>query len=56
MVAEDVPIYLAFLDTPRGRFLEGYSKFEQGLSNINYQDRRQRLAETSLYARFCEKE
>jgi len=55
IVVEDVPIYLEFLETPKGQFVDGYRKFENALSLIDYQERCRRLAQNPLYALFCKR-
>src|SRR5688572_10348010 len=42
-VVDDVPIYLEFLGTPKGRFAEGYRQFQQAMAAINVEERQAQL-------------
>lgn len=53
ILPEDIPIYLRFLNTPMGRFAEGYSEFQDALERIDYTARQKALATIPIYARFC---
>ena len=53
MTMEDVPIYLEFLSTAHGAFIEGYERYERALEHIDYQAWRQKLGAEPLYARNC---
>jgi hypothetical protein len=54
MVVEDVPIFLEFLETPAGRFAEGYGKFREALDRIDMRARQRELAHIPFYAPFCD--
>ena len=53
MLPEDIPHYLEFLHTPTGHFSEGYSKWQDALTQIDYHARKEFLRMTPLYAPFC---
>jgi hypothetical protein len=53
MLVEDVPLYLAFLETPIGAFEEGYRDWQQAQNAIDYPSRRQRLKDDPIYALYC---
>ncbi|HEV3145796.1 MAG TPA: hypothetical protein VGZ47_18045 [Gemmataceae bacterium] len=53
MVAEDIPIYLEFLETPAGQFEQGCKKFNEALDRIEIEARRQQLTHIPLYAPYC---
>ena len=52
VTADDVPIYLEFLNTPVGQFQEGYRRFQAALATIDYEKRRVALAGDPFYASF----
>lgn len=53
MTAEDIPIYLRFLQTPIGMFDQGYRQFEKETSGIDMLARSRQLKGDPLYERFC---
>lgn len=53
VLVEDVPIHLAFLETPIGGFLEGYRKWRQAHDLIDYPARHQQLQDDPIYAGHC---
>ncbi len=56
MIPDDVPAYLEFLDTPLGKFEDGYAKLESYLNSIDYKERARLLAGNEFYAPFCSME
>jgi hypothetical protein len=53
MTSEDIPIYLEFLQTPRGSFAQGYKKLEAALEAVDFKERQTRLKDDPLYEAFC---
>lgn len=55
-VAEDVPIFLKFLDTRIGCFDEGYREFNLSMEKIDRNRRRKTLKKHPLYSIFCKQD
>ena len=53
VIKEDIPLYLEFLKIPIGEFEQGYSKWKEALSNIDYERRKKLLRGHPVYADFC---
>jgi len=53
VTADDIPIYLEFLNTPSGQFKEGYQRFLTALSDIDHKKRSLALADDPFYAAYC---
>ncbi len=53
MLPEDIPTYLEFLHTPPGHFSEGYHKWQDTLTQVDYRARKEFLRMIPLYAPFC---
>ena len=56
VLAEDVPVYLEFLATERGKFAQGYDRFRAALDRIDCAARRQALSGDEFYGPFCKGE
>lgn len=54
MLVEDVPLHLAFLQTPLGAFEEGYSRWRHALAGIDIGSRKQMLRNDPVYALHCD--
>jgi hypothetical protein len=50
---EDIPVYMALLNTPIGDSQSGILKLEQYQKSINYEERKKKLNKEKLYAPFC---
>jgi hypothetical protein len=48
---EDVPHFLAFLETPPGRYADGAARFEAALTGRDLEGRRRALREDPFYGR-----
>lgn len=53
MLAEDIPVYLEFLNTPIGFFRQGHQLFESKLGEIDLKERAAALKDQPFYRRFC---
>lgn len=53
VLAEDIPVHLDFLATSAGRFEEGYRRWREALSAIDWKARQRSLRSESPYGRFC---
>jgi len=53
ILSEDVPLYLAFLSTPVGKFESGYERLRSALDQIDYSARRRALSNDDFYGPFC---
>lgn len=51
IIPDDIPAMLTFLDTPSGRELEGWAKWQQYWKTIDFEKRRQSLAGNPYYAK-----
>ncbi|TCS33990.1 hypothetical protein EDC30_11416 [Paucimonas lemoignei] len=54
MLVEDVPLHLAFLQSPLGAFWESQSDWHAKLAELNYAERRVSLKDDPIYALYCE--
>lgn len=54
VLVEDVPLHLAFLQTPIGAFGEGRSAWHAALAALDYAARRRNLREDPIYALYCD--
>ncbi|MEK6748522.1 MAG: hypothetical protein AABY83_04870 [Pseudomonadota bacterium] len=49
VTVDDMPWYLELLDTPAGRFLDGWRKFCERLEGVDMEARRRQLKDDPLY-------
>lgn len=54
MLAEDVPLYLAFLYTPIGAYEEAHGAWRAGLAALDLASRKQLLRNDPIYALYCD--
>lgn len=54
MLVEDVPLHLAFLETPIGAFDEGLRRWQDGRAAIDYEGRKRLLRDDPIYSLFCD--
>jgi hypothetical protein len=54
VVPKDVPIYLAFLQTPPDQYSDGHRKYREAIGRINRAARRRALRNDPFYSRFCQ--
>ncbi len=54
MLAEDVPLHLAFLQTPLGGFAQARRDWQEALAALDYVARRLQLRENPIYALYCD--
>jgi hypothetical protein len=54
MLVEDVPLHLAFLETPIGAFDEGLRRWQDGWAAIDYEGRKHLLRDDPIYSLFCD--
>lgn len=53
MLAEDVPLHLAFLHTPIGAFEESRRNWQKALAGLDYEARKMALRNDPIYAMYC---
>lgn len=53
IVAEDAPIYIDLLQTPVGKFTQGFAQFAASIQAIDKTKRRHQLATTHFYGKYC---
>ena len=53
VLAVDIPIHLEFLQTPKGKFIEGYQKWRGQIGNIDFKKRCKELKDHEIYGPFC---
>ena len=54
LIAEDVPLFKAFLNTDPKHFDEAYVTFVSALQNINREGRKRKLKNTEPYIKYCQ--
>lgn len=54
MLAEDVPLHLAFLQTPIGAFSEACRDWRAALAGLDYALRKRQLRDDPIYALYCD--
>ncbi len=54
MLAEDVPLHLAFLQTPIGEFGEAQRAWREMLTGLDYAARKLALKNDPIYALYCD--
>ncbi|QAU34169.1 hypothetical protein [Janthinobacterium sp. 17J80-10] len=54
MLADDVPLYLAFLTTPIGAFEDARKAWRAALAGLDYASRKQQLRNDPVYALYCD--
>ncbi len=54
MLVDDVPLHLAFLQTPIGAFADAHQHWRKALDAIDYAERKQRLKDDPIYALYCD--
>ena len=53
VLAEDIPIHIDFLQTPKGKFEVGYQKWRGRIESIDFKQRCQKLKGHEIYGPFC---
>lgn len=54
MLAEDVPLHLAFLQSPLGAFNASQLAWQHELASLDYDERRVTLKDDPIYALYCD--
>ena len=54
MLAVDVPLHLAFLQTPIGGFADAYRDWRSAMAAIDYDARKRDLKNDPIYALYCD--
>ena len=54
VVKEDIPAMIEFLNTPKGKFNEGYSQWARYTKSINYKQRKEKLRHNPFYKTYCQ--
>jgi hypothetical protein len=54
VTVDDIPEYIAFLETPVGSFLKGYKRFAKYHNSIDYDARIEKIKKIPFYAEGCE--
>lgn len=54
MLVEDVPLHLAFLQSPLGAFIQSQLTWRSELAQLNYDERRCKLRDNPIYALYCD--
>lgn len=53
VISDDIPLFVEFLNTPRGQFEKGYINFIAHLQKIDRAERQKALKDTEPYVKYC---